>query len=175
VPQAVIDVGGRTTDLFWARGMQPDVGRCAGLAVGVEQAGDVLGEQFLSTYARELRPHELRTMLRAYASGSEPPPLYADGARVHLNGEVGVAVDGVGEAIGSFVARMWRSSERGKVAGEAARVLLIGGGAYYVAPHLKRLIPHLEVPRSPELANASGYLAVGQHVPDAAWARLRGA
>lgn len=175
VPQAVIDVGGRTTDLFWARGMQPDVSRCAGLPVGVEQAGDKLCDHFLRTYARELRQSELRGVLRAFVSGADGPPLYADGSRVLLNGEVGAAVDGVADAIGSFVAQRWRSSEQGKVAGEAARVLLIGGGAYYVAPHLKRIIPHLEVPRAPELANAQGYLAVGAQIPEAAWARLRGA
>lgn len=174
VPQAVIDVGGRTTDLFWAKGMQPDVSRCAGLSVGVEQAGDQLCDQFLRTYARELQRQEVRSVLRAYAHGTDAPPLYADGARVHLNGEVGAAIDTVADSIGSFVAQRWRSSERGKVAGEAARVLLIGGGAYYLADHLKRLIPHLEVPKAPELANAQGYLAVGTQIPEAAWARLRG-
>lgn len=175
VPQAVIDVGGRTTDLFWAQGMQPDVSRCAGLPVGVEKAGDQLAAQFLATYGRELRRGELRGVLRAYAGGGEPPAIFADGVRVQLNGEVASCVGSVAEEIGSFVAQRWRSSERGKVAGEAARVLLIGGGPYYVAAHLRQVIPHLEVPKHPELANAQGYLAVGHQIPEPAWARLRGA
>jgi hypothetical protein len=66
-----------------------------------------------------------------------------------------------------------RASEQGKVAAEAAQVLYIGGGPYYFRDALKQIIPHLEVPRHPELANAQGYLAVGLQLPDTAWTRLR--
>lgn len=83
------------------------------------------------------------------------------------------AVREVGSDIRSQVSRVWRSSEQGKVAAEAARVLLIGGGAYYFAPTLRGLIPHLEVPKQAEHANAQGYLAIGGQLPERAWARLR--
>jgi hypothetical protein len=36
----------------------------------------------------------------------------------------------VDEEIRSRISRIWRSSEHGKVAADAARVLAIGGGAY---------------------------------------------
>jgi uncharacterized membrane protein len=78
----------------------------------------------------------------------------------------------VGEEIASFVARVWRTGEDGRVASDAARVLLIGGGAYYVRKPLKQLIPHLEVPSKPELANAQGYLALGLKIPPEKWAAL---
>jgi quercetin dioxygenase-like cupin family protein len=175
VAQAVIDVGGRTTDLFWAQGMRPDISRCAGLDVGIELAGDQLCASFLHSYKRELRRTELRGVFRAHAIGAQPPAIYASGQPVHLNGEVGAAIATVADQVASFVASTWRSSERGSVAGEAARVLLIGGGAHYLASQLKELIPHLEVPRNPELANAQGYLAVGLQIPEAGWAKLRGA
>lgn len=175
VPQAVIDVGGRTTDLFWAQGMKPDISRCAGLAVGIEQAGDQLCADFLSTYGRELRRTELRGVFRAHAGSGTAPAIFASGRQIHLNGEVGHVIDAVADAVASFVATTWRSSERGNVAGEAARVLLIGGGAHYLAPQLRQVIGHLEVPRNPELANAQGYLAVGLQIPEAAWSKLRGA
>jgi hypothetical protein len=155
--------------------MKPDISRCDGLPVGIEKAGDQIHADVLATHGRELRRTELRGIFRAHASSSEPPPLYVDGARIHLNGHLTAALTAVADEIAAFVAATWRSSERGKVASDAARVLLIGGGAYYVAPQLRRLIAHLDVPKHPELANAQGYLAVGQQIPEAAWAKLRGA
>ena len=79
----------------------------------------------------------------------------------------------VGEDMRSRISRAWRSSEHGKVATDAARVLAIGGGAYYFAPLLRDMLPHLEVPRHAEVANAQGYLAIGQQLPERVWARLR--
>lgn len=174
VPQAVIDVGGRTTDLFWALGQKPDISRCDGLPIGIEKAGDQLSAAVLLEYSRTLRRNEVRAQLRAYAGGTTAPPLFADGAPLHLNGHVVSAIDAVADEIAIFVAQVWGEGERGKVAGEAARVLLIGGGAYYVQRQLQRLIAHLDVPRHPELANAQGYFAVGQQIPETAWAKLRG-
>jgi hypothetical protein len=174
VPQAVVDVGGRTTDLFWAQGMRPVLPRCMGAPIGVEKIGDAIGADFLRQHRRDLQPREVRQVLRSYASGSEAPPLFAGGVRVQLNGEVRSAAQSVGQEVASFVARTWRSSEQGAVAAEAARVLLIGGGAYYLADALRQAIPHLEVPRHPELVNAQGYLAVGGQIPEGAWAKLRG-
>ena len=42
VPQAVVDVGGRTTDLFWTQGMRPQPERCKAAPIGIEKAGDLL-------------------------------------------------------------------------------------------------------------------------------------
>lgn len=47
-------------------------------------------------------------------------------------------------------------------------------GAYYFAPVLRALIPHLQVPKQAEHANTQGYLAIGSQIPERAWARLRG-
>jgi len=173
VPQAVIDVGGRTTDLFWALGQKPDISRCDGLPVGIEKAGDQLSAAVLLEYGRTLRRSEVRAQLRAYANDTAAPPLFADGSRLHLNGHVASAIDAVADEIATFVAQAWGEGERGKVAGEAARVLLIGGGAYYVQRQLQHLIAHLDVPRHPELANAQGCFAVGQQIPEVAWSKLR--
>lgn len=174
VPQAVIDVGGRTTDLFWADGMKPRLPRCAGMALGIEKAGDRLCADFQRQHGRELRRSELRGLFHAYAAGTPAPALFVDGKRVDLMPQVAPAVRAVGDEIASFVGQAWGEEESGKVASEAARVLLIGGGAHYLASQLARLIPHLETPRHPELANAQGYLGIGLQVPDVAWQKLRG-
>jgi hypothetical protein len=43
-------------------------------------------------------------------------------------------------------------------------VLLVGGGAYYGAEHLRARIPHLLIPQRPELANAVGYAALAHEL-----------
>jgi len=43
-------------------------------------------------------------------------------------------------------------------------VLLVGGGAYYAAEHLRARIPHLLIPQRPELANAVGYAALAHEL-----------
>lgn len=173
VPQAVIDVGGRTTDLFWAQGARPVTARCDAIEAGVEKAGDLLSQDVQAEYKRTLRPHEVRAVLRAAATGATPPTLYSAGQPIHLNGQVGAAIQAVGQQIASYVAQKW-GDDRGGVASEAARVVLIGGGAHYFARQLQALIPHLEVAKAPELANALGYLSVGLGASDEAWARNRG-
>ena len=174
VPQAVIDVGGRTTDLFWTQGMRPQQERCKAAPIGIEKAGDLLCSGFQQRYGRELRRVELRGVFRALASGQPLPPLFVDGKRVDVLSDARAAIAAVGEEIASYVAASWNSGESGKVASDAARVLLVGGGAHYIAPQLKAIIPHIETPKHPELANAQGYLGVGMQVPEAAWQKLRG-
>jgi hypothetical protein len=173
VPQGVIDVGGRTTDLFWAQGMKPMLDRCDGLAAGVEKAGDLLARDFArGPGGRTLAAHEVRALLRATGTGQALPPLYVDGKPADLDGHIDAALRSVADEIGSFVARTWRTGEDGRVAADAARVLLIGGGAHYFAKSLRGVIPHLEVPKNPELANAQGYLALGLQIPIERWAQL---
>lgn len=174
VPQAVVDVGGRTTDLFWTQGMRPQPERCTAAPIGIEKAGDLLCAQFQQRYGRELRRVELRAIFRALAESKPLPPLFVDGKRVDVASEAQAAIAAVGDEIASYVAATWNSGESGKVASDAARVLLVGGGAHYLAEQLRRLIPHIEIPKHPELANAQGYLGVGMQVPEAAWQKLRG-
>lgn len=173
VPQAVIDVGGRTTDLFWAMGVKPVTRLCSAEEIGVEKAGDLLRDGTLAAHKRELSPQEIRDTLRAHATQSAPPRIFKGGKEIVLNGAIDAAIDAVGQQLVSYISRQW-GDDRGSVAGNAARVLLIGGGAYYFSPALKAVIPHLETARNPELANALGYLAIGLSASEEAWARNRG-
>lgn len=172
-PYGVIDIGGRTTDLFWSHGTKPVTQLCRSGNVGVERIADVLRQEALERHQRELLPSELRAILRAFASGEPTPDLYVRGKTLHLNGSVSAAVSAVSQQVLSYVAQEW-GTDRGVVAGNAAKVLLIGGGAYFFADTLRAIIPHIEVVRTPELANAQGYLAIGSYVSEEAWARNRG-
>lgn len=173
IPQAVIDIGSRTTELFWAHGQRPTLPRCSGFDRGVGDVGDRLAAAFLEQYGRALTPREIRDSQRAIAQGRSHPPIFVDGQPVQLGELVARAIRDVGGDIRSQISQTWRSSEQGKVAAEAAQVLLIGGGAYYFAPILRALIPHLQTPKHAEHANAEGYLAIGRELPERAWARFR--
>ena len=173
VPQAVIDIGGRTTELFWAQGQRPVLPRCTGFECGVGDVADALAAWFLAQYGRELAARELRNVLWSYAQHKPHQPIFVEGQPIQIADAVARCVREVGEDIRSRISRTWRSSEHGKVAADAARVPAIGGGIYYFAPLLREMLPHLQVPKHAEVANAQGYLAIGQQLPERVWARLR--
>lgn len=172
-PQAVIDIGGRTTDLFWSQGVRPVARNCHSVEIGVERIADLLRQEITEAYQRDLSAQEVRGILRAHITGEPPPHVYNRGRELVLNGSVSAAVSAVGQQIVSAVTQQW-GDDRGVTASEAARVILIGGGAYYFADPLHAAIPHIETARSPEIANALGYLTVGLSATEEAWARNRG-
>jgi hypothetical protein len=174
VNQCVIDIGGGSTDLFWANGRKPRYERCVGYGEGVEKIGEHLraSVQAISGVGRRLSDDELRRVLRAYAERQSLPPLHTRGKPLTINGELEAAVRAVGEELSTFVGRAWADADG--VASSAAYARLIGGGAYYLKPILKGAIPHLSVPEHPERANAVAYLAIGEAASEEAWARNRG-
>jgi plasmid segregation protein ParM len=177
ITQGCIDVGGRTTDLFVASGQQPILPLCQGKPLGVESVADLLSQRFEDRYGRPLKAAELRAILHSYvqqqspstfafAAGTLPPAeptLYASGRAVpfeELAAWCQALFEEAGAEIAAFVGAAWNSSETGAVGADIGQVLLVGGGAYYVAGSLKARIPHLVVPPRPELANATGYGAL---------------
>lgn len=175
VHQCVIDVGGGSTDLFWAQGRRPWYERCTGYGEGVEKIGEILRRkvQALRTAGRRLTDDELREVLRAYAERRPLPKLYTRGQELMLNGELDEAIRAVGDELATFVNTEWADRDGG-VASSAAYARLIGGGAYYLKPFFKAMIPHLTVPPHPERENAVSYLAIGEAASEEAWARNRG-
>lgn len=175
VPQCVIDVGGGSTDLFWAVGRTPLAERCAGYAAGVEKIGELLARKVASRPdGRRLSADEVRAVLWAHAGRRPLPALHSQGRPLQLNGEIAHAIDAVGAELAGVVRQAWED-EGGQVASSAAHARLIGGGAYYVRDALRAAIPHLRVVDAPERANALAYLAVGEAATEAAWQRNRGA
>ncbi|GCE32212.1 hypothetical protein KDA_76960 [Dictyobacter alpinus] len=64
---AIIDIGGRTTDLYVARGQVPISDYCQGKPVGVETATKMVRDAFEDIYGVELMPLEARELMHAYA------------------------------------------------------------------------------------------------------------
>jgi hypothetical protein len=165
--QGCIDIGGRTTDLFAAEGQSPILPLCKGKNIGIEVAADMLSARFQARYGRPLKAGELREILRAHVQQRTYPVISANGAQVNefeLRQRTNQALSSIGSDIASFVGSVWNTSESGAVGGDFGRVLLVGGGAYYVAEHLRARIPHLLIPQRPELANAVGYAALAHEL-----------
>ena len=151
--QGVIDVGGFTTDLFASEGQEPLQQYCDGIRLGVEHAGRIINDTFNSKYGRELSRDELSDILRG-----KTDMVYADGEQISgLRAMARSAIDEIGRRIASEVASRWNNTNRGIAAGDFARVLLIGGGAYYYHQHLRSVIPAISTVNEPEKANALGY------------------
>lgn len=70
----------------------------------------------------------------------------------------------VSRDITTFLSQTWASGELGAVGTDLAKVILVGGGAYYFYRDIARLIPHIMVPPQPELANALGYAELARHL-----------
>ena len=162
---AVIDIGGRTTDLYVARGQIPVTEYCKGKPIGVEMATQMVMDAFENKYDRPLSLLEAREIMHAYASQGEThyPEVSSYGTTVgrhELEKLVKEAVTQVGSEIASFVAAAWRQSDRDAVAASFKPVLNIGGGVYYFYSFLKQRIPHLSRPEDPIHANALGYCSL---------------
>ena len=159
---AVIDIGGRTTDLYVARGQVPVSDYCKGKPLGVDSATHMLMDTFESKYDRSLSLLEAREIMYAYASNGNHsyPDVAAYGRSVSpyvLEQLAREAVTQVGSEIVSFIASAWRQSDRDAVAASFKPVLHIGGGVYYFYNFLKQRIPHLSQPDDPIHANVLGY------------------
>lgn len=162
--QGVIDIGGRTTDIYAAEGQHPLVDWCRGIPIGVESVGDLLSAKYQEAYGRALTPAEIRACLMGYFTGFTMP-IRTHGRSVSgadLSRWMAEAISTVAQEIVGFISASWRSSEEGGIAEDLDPVLLIGGGAYSFYKDLHAHIPHILTPDRPELANAEGYAALAQ-------------
>src|SRR5579883_2063831 len=119
VLQGVIDVGGRTTDLYVAQGQKTQVEMCKGKPLGVESIADLVSAKFSIKYNRPLTGRETRKLLRAYLTDSNYPVIQAYGVRPEkdlLQAWIETSIKDVAQEIISFVSSTWNASERGAVA-----------------------------------------------------------
>jgi len=170
---AVIDVGGRTTDLYVARGQQPRIEYCKGKPVGVVSAMEILQRGFEEKYDFPLETLDARNIMHAWAVQSRGkkkyPALSIFGNPVEtevLDRLMAEATTQTAEELVSFVASAWRQSDsNSKIAGQFKPVLMIGGGVYYFFDELKKRIPHLIKPEDdPVFANAKGYAKMAERL-----------
>ena len=190
---AVIDIGGRTTDLYVARGQVPVTEYCKGKPVGVETATLAFMEAFENLHDLPLSLLQAREVMHTYAenlaakNAAEPGKKWKKNAYPEMSvfGQVveqseierlvKEAITNTANEIVSFVASTWRQGDTGTVAGTFKPVYCIGGGYYYFYEAVKRRIKHLEHPEQPQNANVIGYatLATRMHEKEQAGVKAK--
>ncbi|MBV8695687.1 MAG: ParM/StbA family protein [Chloroflexi bacterium] len=166
---AVVDLGGRTTDLYVARGQVPVTDFCKGKPLGVETATQLLIDLCERKYDRTLSLLEAREIMHSFASNGQSafPDISVYGHSIageNLERLASEAVTQIGSEIVSFVSSAWRQNDRGAVAASFRPVLCIGGGVYYFYAAMKKRIPHLSRPEDPIHANALGYCTLASRL-----------
>lgn len=166
--QGVVDLGGRTTDLFVAKGQRPRPALCKGEALGVAAAAEKFNARFQARFGRPLSLESRLELLRQHVK-QHPyhPVLDVRRERVpseQLHALIEAALREVGQAIATFVATAWTDSEAGDVATDLTTILLVGGGAHYFAQDIQARLPHASLVHRPEMANAQGYANLAEVV-----------
>jgi hypothetical protein len=169
VKAGIIDIGGRTTDIYMVNGQTPIKDQCKSHDIGVESAIDSLTESFEKEFRYPLSASDAAKLQNCFVDTKD----YNSVATVRNAGAHHMRVDAllskslgeVGKRISGFIKRSWASSLRSDVvASDAEYVLLVGGGAYYFEDSVRALFANrLSVPIRPECANAAGYARLALH------------
>jgi hypothetical protein len=170
---AVIDIGGRTTDLYVARAGVPVGEFCVGKPLGVVTAAQMLQAAFEAKYEFPLTVMDTRAILFGYANSEglkrkQYPEISKYGERIpaaELESLAHEAVIETTDEIVSFVSSSWRESDASLAVGvRFDPCIAIGGGTYYFYNALKKRIPHLQKVENPLFANAQGYARAAARV-----------
>lgn len=169
IKAGIVDIGGRTTDIYMVNGQTPIKDQCKSHDLGVESAIDSLVESFEKEFRYPLSASDAAKLQNCFVGAKN----YNEVATVRNAGASHLSVDAllsrslgeVGKRISGFIKRSWASSLRSDVvASDAEYILLVGGGAYYFEDNVKALFANrLSVPARPECANAAGYARLALH------------
>lgn len=154
--QGVADIGGKTTDLYVARGQKPRPANSKGFSLGVQAAADRFSEKFRETYGYTptvdtrmelLRQHVARQPYRAIKDKNHM--RIADD---RLHALIESSLREIGQEIATAIVAAWD-----EILMEFDNVLIVGGGAHYFAEDIQARIRQARRPAKPEIANAQGY------------------
>jgi hypothetical protein len=169
VKAGIVDIGGRTTDIYMVNGQTPIKDQCKSHDIGVESAIDSLIEAFEKEFRYPLSVSDAAKLQACFVDikdyNSVATVRNAGAHHVQVDALLSKSLGEVGKRISGFIKRSWSSSLRSDVvASDAEYVLLVGGGAYYFEESVKALFANrLSVPARPECANAAGYARLALH------------
>lgn len=159
--RAILDIGGRTIDGYYSRAGAPAIDMCFSDTIGLQDIKDAL-QQKVTPKARPLGSGELDRIVYAASVGAALPVLYHAGQTVSYEQELSEAIDSVADRIIARAGQAWGSGlHTGPLAGAAAQIDVIGGGARLFAPRLAQRIPHATMAPDPHLCNALGFYRAG--------------
>lgn len=169
VKSGIIDIGGRTTDIYMVNGQTPIKDQCKSHDVGVESAVDSLVETFEKEFRYPLSASDAAKLQNCFVGTKSYDSIAtvrnAGANHQRVDALLSKSLGEVGRKISGFIKRSWSSSLRSDVvASDAEHILLVGGGAYYFEDSVSALFPNrISVPSRPECANAAGYARLASH------------
>jgi len=159
----IVDIGGRTTDIYMVVGQTPIIGQCQSFNTGVESAVDNFIASFEEEFQFPLTASDAAKLQICYIGDKR----YNEVATVRNAGASQQRVDELlarsfgeaGRSIAGFIRRTWAPNLRnGIVASDAEHILFIGGGAHYFYDAMGAIFQNrLSIPPNPQCANAAGY------------------
>jgi hypothetical protein len=165
----VVDIGGRTTDVYMIDGLAPVQDQCKSFDVGVETASDRVKNRFEEQFDYPISVNDTRSLMYTYLTNKHyqdiPSVANAGVSDTHAERLVYTILHEVGQDIVSQIRGAWNQSfKSGAVAGDVSTIYAIGGGAYYFERELKDLFGRrLIVPKQPERINAYGCFHLAKH------------
>ena len=172
--QGVIDIGGRTTDLFVARGQKPRPANCRGFSLGVQAAGERFSEKFREAFGYTLSFDSRMTLLKQHVMRQPYRPIkdkqHIRIPDVQIEPLIEMSLREIGKEIATSVVAAWD-----EILMEFERVLIVGGGAHYFAKDIQERIRPAARTMKPEMANAQGYARLAEAVTQRALIQQRGA
>jgi hypothetical protein len=173
--RAVIDIGFRTTDLIVQDANGLVVKYCDGRPLGLGQVADAL-IKFYAKKGRLIGLNDAMQVLETWQQG-RPLPKYTgrDGeiSEDEVKGVISRSLRIVGRNIAQFVSSKW-GDDRVGVGGAFDKIYIAGGSSYYFESSVREILPNVQRPSDPELANARGCrdIAVGlETVKPTIWER----
>jgi hypothetical protein len=165
----VVDIGGRSTDVYMIDGLAPVGDQCKSFEIGVETASGRIKNRFEEQFDHPISVADTRSLMYTYLSGKryqDIPSIANSGVSdAHVERLVYTILHEVGQDIVSQIRGAWNQSfKSGAVAGDVSTIYAIGGGAYYFERELKDLFGRrLIVPKQPERINAYGCFHLAKH------------
>lgn len=165
----VVDIGGRTTDVYMVDGLAPMKDQCKSFDVGVETAADRAKDRFEEQFDYPLSVNGTRALMRVYLSSKryqEIPSIRNAGVSdAHVERLLRAILHEVGQEMVSAIQGAWNQSfKSGAVADDVSVIYSIGGGAHYFQEELHSLFAgRLTIPPHPERINAYGCFHLARH------------
>jgi hypothetical protein len=165
----VVDIGGRTTDVYMIDGLAPVQDQCKSFDIGIETASDRVKNRFEEQFDYPISVNDTRSLMSAYLTSKRyqdiPSVANAGVSDPFAERLVHQILHEVGQDIVNRIRGAWNQSfKSGAVAGDVSSIFGIGGGAYYFESELTELFKRrLIVPKHPERINAYGCFHLAKH------------
>src|SRR5262245_6619535 len=161
--QGVIDIGGRTTDLYVARGQKPRPANSKGFPMGVQAAAERFNVKFREAFGYTLSFDTRMTLLKQHVTHQPYRAIKEKQSRTipedKIEAIIEISLREIGQEIATSVVASWD-----EILMEFEKILIVGGGAYYFAKDIQERIKLASRTLKPEIANAQGYARLADAV-----------